>query len=68
MAKKNTIKDWQNKFRSLVIEMEQDLGGDMPKVTITKRKRESYNDCTAISYPMQVTVAVDYIVEIEFGE
>ena len=62
-----TIKDWQDKFRKLVIEMEQDLGGDMPRVTISKRCREQYHD-TYTTSPMLPTLSVDYHVEIEFGE
>ena len=61
-----TIKEWQDKFRKLVIEMEQDLGGYMPRVTIRKRKQSSYEYTS--SYPMAQSVAVDYLVEIEFGE
>lgn len=62
-----TIKEWQDKFRKLLIEMEQDLGGDMPKVTIERRVREIYSESYSTS-PMMATLAEDIHVEIKFGE
>lgn len=62
-----TIKEWQDKFRKLVIEMEQDLGGDMPKVTIERRVREIYSESYSIS-PMVASLEEDIHVEIKFGE
>lgn len=62
-----TIKEWQDKFRKLVIEMEQDLGGDMPKVIIERRVREIYSESYSIS-PMVASLEEDIHVEIKFGE
>ena len=62
-----TIKEWQDKFRKLVIEMEQDLGGDMPRVTIERRIRDIYTESYSIS-PLMASLKEDIHVEIKFGE
>lgn len=62
-----TIKEWQDKFRKLVIEMEQDLGGDMPRVTIERRVREIYS-ASYSTIPMMASLEEDIHVEIKFGE
>lgn len=62
-----TIKEWQDKFRKLVIEMEEDLGGDMPRVTIERRVRGIYSDSFSNS-PLLASLEEDIHVEIKFGE
>ena len=62
-----TIKEWQDKFRKLVIEMEQDLGGDMPRVTIECRVRDIYTESYSTS-PLMASLKEYIHVEIKFGE
>ena len=62
-----TIKEWQDKFRKLVIEMEQDLGGDMPRVTIERRVRDIYTESYSTG-PLMASLKEDIHVEIKFGE
>ena len=61
-----SIKDYQNKFRELALQMEEELGGCIQKVTVTRKSRFEYEYPTDMSIPLSAEVI--YQTEITFDE
>lgn len=64
--KTKTITDYQVMFRDLVHQMERDFGGNIRRVTVTRKVR--YDNLTLAASTLPVTVAETYETEIVFEQ